>query len=54
VLNINIKPSKNYGYFGQASVGGGQDMLPNTDEKWSLRSIRATSSGLMATGSWPF
>jgi hypothetical protein len=33
VLNINIKPSKNYGYFGQATVGGGQDMLPNTDEK---------------------
>nr|WP_294945969.1 outer membrane beta-barrel protein [uncultured Mucilaginibacter sp.] len=33
ILNINIKPSKNYGYFGQATVGGGQDMLPNTDEK---------------------
>ncbi|MBD1366988.1 outer membrane beta-barrel protein [Mucilaginibacter sp. ZT4R22] len=33
VLNINIKPSKNYGYFGQATVGGGQDMIPNADEK---------------------
>lgn len=32
ILNINIKPSKNYGYFGQASVGGGQDMLPNGTE----------------------
>ncbi|RWY47243.1 outer membrane beta-barrel protein [Mucilaginibacter gilvus] len=32
VLNINIKPSKNYGYFGQASIGGGQDMLPNATE----------------------
>lgn len=28
VLNITIKPSKNYGYFGQASVGEGQDMIP--------------------------
>ncbi|MBK0380449.1 TonB-dependent receptor [Mucilaginibacter segetis] len=28
ILNINIKPSKNYGYFGQASVGDGADMIP--------------------------
>jgi hypothetical protein len=28
ILNITIKPSKNYGYFGQASVGEGQDMIP--------------------------
>ncbi|MDN5289244.1 MAG: TonB-dependent receptor [Mucilaginibacter sp.] len=28
VLNITIKQSKNYGYFGQASVGGGKDAIP--------------------------
>jgi hypothetical protein len=28
VLNITIKDSKNYGYFGQASVGGGKDAIP--------------------------
>ena len=28
ILNINIKPSRNHGYFGQASVGGGQDDIP--------------------------
>lgn len=35
VLNITIKESKNYGYFGQASVGGGKDAIPgiaNSDE----------------------
>ena len=28
VLNINIKPSKNYGYFGQGTVGAGRDDIP--------------------------
>lgn len=28
VLNITIKESKNYGYFGQASLGGGRDAIP--------------------------
>ncbi len=28
VLNINIKPSKNFGYFGQASAGDGTDDIP--------------------------
>ncbi|HMG11448.1 MAG TPA: carboxypeptidase regulatory-like domain-containing protein, partial [Mucilaginibacter sp.] len=28
VLNITIKQSKNYGYFGQASAGGGKDAIP--------------------------
>jgi Outer membrane protein beta-barrel family/Carboxypeptidase regulatory-like domain len=28
VLNINIKQSKNYGYFGQGTVGGGRDDIP--------------------------
>ncbi|TSD67902.1 outer membrane beta-barrel protein [Inquilinus sp. KBS0705] len=32
VLNITIKESKNYGYFGQASVGEGQDMIPGIDQ----------------------
>src|SRR5258708_40148401 len=27
ILNINIKPSKNYGYFGQASAGAGRDAI---------------------------
>lgn len=31
VLNINIKPSRNHGIFGQASVGGGQDAIPQVD-----------------------
>lgn len=31
VLNINIKPSKNYGYFGQGTVGGGRDAIPQVD-----------------------
>ncbi len=31
VLNINIKPSKNYGYFGQGTVGGGEDAIPQID-----------------------
>jgi hypothetical protein len=31
VLNINIKPSRNHGYFGQASAGGGQDAIPQVD-----------------------
>ncbi len=31
VLNINIKPSRNHGYFGQASAGGGQDAIPQID-----------------------
>jgi hypothetical protein len=30
VLNINIKQDKNYGYFGQATVGGGRDAIPQT------------------------
>ncbi|HVW98336.1 MAG TPA: outer membrane beta-barrel protein [Mucilaginibacter sp.] len=28
VLNINIKPSRNHGYFGQVSAGGGSDAIP--------------------------
>jgi hypothetical protein len=28
VLNINIKPSRNHGYFGQASLGEGRDAIP--------------------------
>jgi hypothetical protein len=28
ILNINIKPSRNHGYFGQASAGGGRDDIP--------------------------
>jgi len=28
VLNINIKPSKNYGYFAQGTVGAGRDDIP--------------------------
>src|SRR6202012_3855592 len=31
VLNINIKPSKNYGYFGQGTIGGGDDAIPQVD-----------------------
>jgi hypothetical protein len=31
VLNINIKPSKNYGYFAQATIGGGRDDIPQVD-----------------------
>ncbi|MDB5134749.1 MAG: outer rane beta-barrel protein [Mucilaginibacter sp.] len=31
VLNINIKPNKNYGYFGQATVGDGSDDIPQID-----------------------
>jgi len=30
VLNINIRQDKNYGYFGQATVGGGRDAIPQT------------------------
>jgi hypothetical protein len=30
VLNINIKQDKNHGYFGQATVGGGRDAIPQT------------------------
>ncbi|ASU33004.1 outer membrane beta-barrel protein [Mucilaginibacter xinganensis] len=33
VLNINIKPSRNHGYFGQASAGAGRDAIP---EKGSI------------------
>jgi hypothetical protein len=33
ILNINIKPSRNHGYFGQASVGDGEDLLPAVDGK---------------------
>jgi len=28
ILNINIKPSRNHGYFGQASAGDGMDAIP--------------------------
>lgn len=31
VLNINIKANKNYGYFGQGTVGGGRDAIPQID-----------------------
>lgn len=31
VLNINIKPSRNHGYFGQGSAGGGADAIPQID-----------------------
>ena len=29
VLNINIKPSRNHGYFGQVSAGAGHDAIPD-------------------------
>lgn len=28
ILNINIRPSRNHGYFGQVSAGGGRDAIP--------------------------
>jgi hypothetical protein len=31
ILNINIKPSRNHGIFGQGSVGGGEDAIPQVD-----------------------
>ncbi|SDT18161.1 CarboxypepD_reg-like domain-containing protein [Mucilaginibacter mallensis] len=31
VLNINIKPSRNNGYFGQLSAGDGRDAIPQID-----------------------
>jgi len=31
VLNINIKKDKNYGYFGQGTVGAGRDAIPQVD-----------------------
>jgi hypothetical protein len=31
ILNINIKPSRNHGYFGQASAGDGMDAIPQID-----------------------
>jgi len=31
ILNINIKPSKNYGYFGQLTLADGQDDIPTID-----------------------
>ncbi len=31
VLNINIRQDKNYGYFGQGTVGGGRDDIPEID-----------------------
>lgn len=31
ILNINVKPSRNNGYFGQVSAGGGQDAIPQVD-----------------------
>ena len=30
VLNINIRADKNYGYFGQGTIGGGRDAIPAT------------------------
>jgi len=32
VLNINIRKDKNYGYFGQATVGDGRDAIPPKDD----------------------
>jgi len=31
ILNINIRPSRNHGIFGQASAGGGEDAIPQID-----------------------
>jgi hypothetical protein len=31
ILNINIKPSRNHGIFGQFSAGGGRDAIPQVD-----------------------
>ncbi|HWD90098.1 MAG TPA: outer membrane beta-barrel protein [Mucilaginibacter sp.] len=31
VLNINIRQDKNHGYFGQGTVGGGRDAIPQVD-----------------------
>ncbi|AYL94142.1 outer membrane beta-barrel protein [Mucilaginibacter celer] len=44
VLNINIKQSKNYGYFGQASLGGGRDAIPGiSNDKESDRYVASAS-----------
>ena len=31
IMNINIRKDKNYGYFGQATAGDGEDMLPKSE-----------------------
>ncbi len=43
VLNITIKPSKNYGYFGQASVGDGADAIPQEKDNRYVASATAFS-----------
>jgi hypothetical protein len=30
IMNITIRQDKNYGYFGQATVGDGEDALPKS------------------------
>jgi hypothetical protein len=52
ILNITIKPSKNYGYFGQASVGEGQDMIPacRMIKKLTVMWRRPTCLALAAAG----
>src|SRR6202000_2722273 len=44
IMNITIRKDKNYGYFGQATVGGGSDMLPKdqgNDENRYLTQLNA-------------
>lgn len=43
VLNITIKPSKNYGYFGQATVGDGADAIPQEKDNRYVASANAFS-----------
>src|SRR3569833_92997 len=43
VLNINIRQDKNYGYFGQGTVGGGGDAIPQVDgSKYDGRYVAST------------
>lgn len=43
VLNITVKPSKNYGYFGQATVGDGADAIPQEKDNRYVASATAFS-----------
>ncbi|XHR95997.1 hypothetical protein ACFJIV_04710 [Mucilaginibacter sp. UC70_90] len=44
VLNITIKQNKNYGYFGQASIGGGRDAIPGvSSDKESNRYVASAN-----------
>ncbi|NCD70812.1 TonB-dependent receptor [Mucilaginibacter agri] len=43
VLNITVKPNKNYGYFGQATVGDGADAIPQEKDNRYVASATAFS-----------